>query len=88
VRVGFSVFNYDIDLDELSTNNTFTGPSSGPYNIDYVVADGKAIWSPCNGSAELIVNSEVRAIRNSNSSGSGAMFESGMIDLWLQWRAC
>ena len=73
----------------MSTNHTFVGPTSTAYSYEEAVdPTGTVIWSPCNSSASLNVNNQIRLTEDGNSTGNGVLYDSGIVDLNLQWRSC
>ncbi|KAE9373985.1 hypothetical protein N431DRAFT_404437 [Stipitochalara longipes BDJ] len=75
--------------DQVSTNHTFAGPTSTAYSYEEAIdPTGTVIWSPCNSSTPLNINNQVRLTKDSNSDGNGALYDSGIVDLTLQWRSC
>jgi hypothetical protein len=84
-----SATKHKIGSDQVSTNHTFAGPTSTAYSYEEAIdPTGTVIWSPCNSSTPLNVNNQVRLTKDSNSTGNGALYDSGIVDLTLQWRTC
>jgi Domain of unknown function (DUF4360) len=73
---------------QASTNQTFTGPTAGAYNYNETIPADSNVWSPCNSPLPLNVNNQIRLMQDSGSMGSGVLYDSGVLDLALQWRAC
>jgi len=77
----------NVDEQQSSTQMNFTGP----YNAAYAAEDsvlGETSWSPCGTRALLNINNQVRMTRESNSTGSGTLYDSGLFDVSLVWRTC
>jgi len=84
-----TIYYFSGSSDQVSTNHTFSGPTSEAYNytesIDPTDTD---IWSPCNSSLPLNINNQVRLTQDSTSIGNGLLYDAGIVDLALQWRSC
>lgn len=84
-----SSINLRTGSDQVSTNHTFAGPTSTAYSFEEAIDPASAIvWSPCNSSMPLNINNQVRLTKDSNSTGNGVLYDSGILDLTLQWRSC
>ncbi|KAK0101208.1 hypothetical protein ONS96_006430 [Cadophora gregata f. sp. sojae] len=82
-----STYYFSGYAQQSSTQKTFTGPYNAPYSVqDYAVDEN--IWSPCGSTAVLNINNQVRITRPKNTTGSGTLYDSGLWDISLVWRAC
>jgi hypothetical protein len=67
----------------------FAGPTSGAYSFEETIdSTGAVVWSPCNSPIPLNINNRVRLTGDSNSAGNGVLYDSGILDLTLQWKSC
>jgi hypothetical protein len=83
------VINQYTGSDQVSSNHTFIGPTNAAYSYEEAIdPTDTTIWSPCNSSTPLNVNNQVRLTEDSNSTGNGVLYDSGIVDLSLQWRSC
>ena len=84
-----SVINKNTGSDQVSSNHSFAGATSTAYSYEEAIdPTGTVIWSPCNSSTPLNINNQVRLTKDSNSTGNGVLYDSGIVDLTLQWRSC
>ncbi|KAL2067643.1 hypothetical protein VTL71DRAFT_15739 [Oculimacula yallundae] len=82
-----SIYYFSGSTAQSATQSNFTGPSTTPYTITDTVGEDK-IWSKCGQADMFNVNNQVRMSRASNSTGSGTLFESGLLEISLVWRTC
>ncbi|PMD49134.1 uncharacterized protein K444DRAFT_649072 [Hyaloscypha bicolor E] len=70
-------------------SGSFAGPTSAAYSFEEAIdPTGAVVWSPCNSPIPLNINNRVRLTGDSNSAGNGVLYDSGILDLTLQWKSC
>ncbi|KAG4412900.1 hypothetical protein IFR04_013974 [Cadophora malorum] len=82
-----SIYYFSGYEQQSSTQMNFTGPYNAAYAAEDSVLD-ETSWSPCGTRALLNINNQVRMTRESNSTGSGTLYDSGLFDVSLMWRTC
>jgi len=74
-----------------SSTDSTAFPFIGPLNAEYVVKDTSAVdnevWSTCG--TPLPINIVIEAtLTSASNSGVGSLYDSGIYDIGLVWRAC